>query len=271
MRTGITNRYFRFISLHLQIIVVNLIVICFETLPASAESLISDLSSQDIRITSNFTGADIVLFGSIERDARTVSRAGQYDIVVTISGPRQTVVTRKKERYLGLWINRDSRTYDNVPKFYCYTSTVAINDIADIKILRKFEIGFDNLALMEPATGERLPHDSDEFKEALQRIRQKNKLYCPEPGEVTHLSRNLFRASIRLPATAPVGDYQVRIFLFIGGAFLDSQKRTIRVSKTGFEQQAHNLAHQIPLAYGGISVLLALLVGWLGGVLFRRS
>ncbi len=32
-----------------------------------------------------------------------------YDLVVTVTGPQQTVVTRRKERVLGIWVNVDSR------------------------------------------------------------------------------------------------------------------------------------------------------------------
>ena len=43
----------------------------------------------------------------VERDAATVPRRGGYDIVVTVTGPRQTLVTRRKERVLGIWVNVD--------------------------------------------------------------------------------------------------------------------------------------------------------------------
>jgi uncharacterized protein (TIGR02186 family) len=66
--------------------------------PACAERLISALSTSRVLIASNFTGADVVLFGSVERDAQTVARRGGYDIVVTVTGPRENVVTFRKQR-----------------------------------------------------------------------------------------------------------------------------------------------------------------------------
>ena len=83
--------------------------------PASAERLISTLSTSRVLIASNFTGADVVLFGSVERDAQTVARRGGYDIVVTVSGPRETIVTFRKQRIAGIWVNADSRTFVRVP------------------------------------------------------------------------------------------------------------------------------------------------------------
>ena len=72
--------------------------------PAAAERLVSTLSTSRVLIASNFTGADVVLFGSVERDAQTVARRGGYDIVVTVTGPRETIVTFRKaarRRHLG--------------------------------------------------------------------------------------------------------------------------------------------------------------------------
>ena len=44
-------------------------------------------------------------------------RRGGYDIVVTVTGPRQTLRTRRKERVLGIWVNVDSREFVNAPSY----------------------------------------------------------------------------------------------------------------------------------------------------------
>src|SRR5437868_14956061 len=79
--------------------------------PAQAERLITTLSTSRVLISSNFTGTDVVLFGSVERDAQTVARRGGYDIVVTVTGPRVHVVTLRKERLFGIWVYADSRPF----------------------------------------------------------------------------------------------------------------------------------------------------------------
>ena len=85
--------------------------------PAAAERLITTLSTSRVLIASNFTGADVVLFGSVERDAQTVARRGGYDIVVTVTGPRETIVTFRKQRVAGIWVNADQRTFVKVPSY----------------------------------------------------------------------------------------------------------------------------------------------------------
>ena len=83
--------------------------------PASAERLVTSLSTHQVMISSNFTGTELVLFGSIERDAATVPRRGGYDLIVTVIGPREGMVTRRKSRFLGIWTNTQSYTFDRAP------------------------------------------------------------------------------------------------------------------------------------------------------------
>ena len=71
-------------------------VLLFAIVPAAAERLIIALSTSDIRIDSGFTGDAITVFGVIERDAATVSRASAYDVAVVVRGPSEPVVAPTK-------------------------------------------------------------------------------------------------------------------------------------------------------------------------------
>ena len=65
------------------------------SVPAAAERLVVSLSNHRVMVTSNFTGEELVLFGGIEQDGASRTRPGGYDIIVTVTGPRQTVVTKR--------------------------------------------------------------------------------------------------------------------------------------------------------------------------------
>ena len=60
------------------------LILVLAGLPASAERLITSLSNHQVLVTSSFAGIELVLFGSIERDAATVSRKGEFNIIVTV-------------------------------------------------------------------------------------------------------------------------------------------------------------------------------------------
>ena len=51
------------------------------TAPAQAENLIVSLSNHRIQVTSNFSGEDLVLFGTIEPDGPGARLRGRYDVV----------------------------------------------------------------------------------------------------------------------------------------------------------------------------------------------
>ena len=72
--------------------------------PAQAERLIVSVSNHRVTVTPNYSGEELVLFGSVEKDATTPANRN-YDLVVTVAGPRADMVTRRKERRFGIWIN----------------------------------------------------------------------------------------------------------------------------------------------------------------------
>ena len=79
-------------------------------------------------MTSSFTGTAIVLFGTVEPDTpASRRRTSGYDLPPPSPARRQTLVTRKKERMLGIWTNVDSRTFVNVPSYLAVLSTRPID------------------------------------------------------------------------------------------------------------------------------------------------
>jgi uncharacterized protein (TIGR02186 family) len=241
--------------------------------PATAESLVAATSTTVVKISSNFSGTDVTVFGTIERDRATVSRAEEYRLAVQLVGPRETVVARRKERRFGLWINRESRVYVDVPSFYAVLTTGSITELATPATLKRYQVGLDNMLL--PVKAEANVEETDpelaDFRAAFLRLKLKTGLYQELPGTVSFLTPNLFRATVPLPANVPVGRYRVQVVLFQEGVPLAEHGSDIVVSKSGFEQFVFDLAFSNPVLYGLGSVSLALLTGWLGGVLFRRD
>src|SRR6266436_1762889 len=100
-------------------------------LPAAGERLVASLSNHRVMVTSNFVGEELVLFGGIEQDAASRPRRGGYDIVVTVAGPRQSVMTFRKARVLGIWVNADSRVFENAPAYLAVLSNRPLDAITN--------------------------------------------------------------------------------------------------------------------------------------------
>src|SRR6201992_4435599 len=79
--------------------------------PAQAERRIVSVSNHRVTVTPNYSGEELVLFGSVEKDASTPAGRDSYDLVVTVRGPLADMVTRRKERKLGIWVNTDYREF----------------------------------------------------------------------------------------------------------------------------------------------------------------
>ena len=239
--------------------------------PATAETLIAAASAHRVAITSNFNGTDITVYGSVERDSVTVSRAAGYDIAVTLTGPRRTVVTRRKDRVVGLWVNSASRTYD-APSFYAVATTRPIAELAEPAVLDAHQIGTDNLILPEVIPGGvEVMVGSPEFRAAFLAQQRKAGLYAEYPGTVRFLGPHLFSTTLPIPAEVPLGHYTLEVVLLSDGSPVARHVSEIDVAKIGFEQQVFDLAAHSGMIYGLVSVLIALFTGWLGGALFRRD
>lgn len=237
--------------------------------PASAERLTVGLSSPDVRINSNFTGVPITVFGAIERDANTISRAGGYDVAIMVTGPSESVAVRRKDRILGIWANAASETFFAVPSFYAVASSGGIDTLAGKPVLSRLDLGFDNIGFVPLEN----MNDSttEEFRHAFVRLKQQIGLYAENPESVDFLGDTVFRTTIWVPANVAVGPYKVRAFLFSDGALLARQEEQFRILKTGFEQWVFTFSREQSFIYGVLCVVLALFTGWLAGVIFRRD
>jgi uncharacterized protein (TIGR02186 family) len=238
---------------------------------AHSESLIVSVSNHRITVTPNYSGEELVLFGSIERDGKPRERA-DYDIVVTVSGPRADMVTRRKERKLGIWVNVDSREFIQVPSYLGIFSNRPIEDIAAPDVQRRQQIGLNNFFLPQ-----RIGPDvanvvaSDPFRIAFVQLRTNHGLYREQTSAVTFLTPTLFRTGIPLPADVPIGTYDVDIKLLAGGMLIAKTETAFEIVKIGFEQFVANAARQHGLLYGLATALMALMTGWLASVVFRKD
>jgi uncharacterized protein (TIGR02186 family) len=238
---------------------------------ARAEELVTDLSDHLIAIESNFTGAEILLFGAVEADSSEI-RALAKDIVVVLRGPAETLVVRRKQRKLGIWLNAQSRSYKKVPSYYAVVSTRPLALIASSDVLERHRIGLSHLKIGGGSDGGRQPVKAEKmFQSALIRLKVKDRLYRETSDGVLFLGDTLFRAKIALPANVQAGYYTAEVFLFRNGRVLHAQTSPLYINKSGFERFVYNLAQRQPALYGILAVLCALFAGWLAAVLLRRG
>jgi uncharacterized protein (TIGR02186 family) len=235
-----------------------------------AERLVLTLSSQRVAISSNFTGTELAVFGIVERDGQSVARAGNYDVVITVRGPREAITIRRKDALGPIWINRDQQKFVGVPTLLAVYATRPLADIVSGPLQRRMRIGIAAIVSGSDFTYERGMAD-DAFRAALVRLKARDNLYVERGRGVEFVTDTAFRARIPLPATAPLGDYDIEAAVISGGTVLTRETTHFAVMKAGFEEQISALARDHSLLYGLVTAAMALTFGWIASVIFRRD
>lgn len=228
------------------------------------------LSTDAVYITSDFSGADLTIFGALENPDTQVLRQGRYDVIVVLEGPPRPTVVRKKSRVVGMWINTESVAFKDVPASYSIAMTRQPQDITDAASYRRLALRAQNIFL-QPVSPVVNQTTLEEFSAAMLDRKTAAGLYSERIGGVQFLSQSLFRATLYLAPHVPVGTHRARAFLFRNGVFVRETSTGLTIRKAGLEQRLYEFAHDEGFTYGILAVLLAMVTGWLGSIIFRKS
>ncbi|MBE3639403.1 TIGR02186 family protein [Mangrovicoccus algicola] len=232
---------------------------------AQAEEVVLGLSQDEVAITATFDGSSILIFGAVKREAPPPTDL-PLDVVIAVQGPTETVTVRKKARRFGIWINSGAVEIDVAPSFYAVATTrplsVALSQTEDLRHRVSLDRAVRTIGAAEEA------QDAPSYLAALKRLRQGEGSYLVREGAVALDQETLFRTSIRMPANLTVGNYKTRIFLTRGGQVVDSYETVIYVHKVGLERWTFSLAHEQPLVYGALSLIIAIAAGWAASAAF---
>ena len=231
---------------------------------ARAERLIATIAPSKISISANYSGRDIVVFGAI---AGTEKPQRNYDVVVTVVGPRQDLIVRRKERVWGIWVNRSSSILIGVPSYLAVSANRPFGNIASSEILRYQRLGLKNRVFLDQAVD-----PDDPFQINLINARIQEGLFVEEPRGVTFFSPTTFRAEIPLPKSAQTGNYKVEVQILADGRPIDETfSSAFDVEKTGLPEFVVTSSINHSLLYGLAMMGLALSAGWFASVAFRRN
>ena len=243
-----------------------LLLLAVPAAPVAAETVVLGLSQDEVSITTTFDGSDVLIFGAVKRDA-PAPEGPPLEIAITVAGPEEPVIVRRKERVAGIWVNTEAMRMDSAPSYYAVATTSALSDTLSFTEDLRHHI---SIPLAIRSVGEREGvTDPEAYRAALIRIRAEAGQYQIGEGEVQLEEETLFRARIELPANLREGPYEIRIFLARDGRVIDTYMGTIQVRKVGFERMLYTLAHERPLVYGLMSVAIAIAAGWGASAAFR--
>lgn len=228
--------------------------------PASADTVVADLSSHLIAITTGFTGATVVLFGAVDEPA---------DVIAVVRGPDHDVTIWRKGKVLGIWANAEAVTFANMPSFYAVGASRPLESILSPSAAALYRIGLDNLKFTTKS--DVAPDRLRLFIDGLVGVEQRAGVFSSTVGKIAFLGDRLFRTTITFPANIPTGTYLVEILLVRDKDVVGGQTTPLIVSKVGVDAAVYDFARNRSLAYGAIAVIMAVMAGWLASLPFRHS
>jgi len=261
------------------IVVLSLAVALAAAIPVRAqtrppETIEADVSTRSVAITPDYTGTEILIFGTVEHSRQPSAEAGTYDIVAVVEGMSLPAIVRRKSRVGGLWINTDSVRFSSFPSFYGIATTRPLDEIAEPQTLATYQIGFGYVRMVPSGSirwAPSTPEEAEEYRTAAIRLKKKDRLFVQSDYGVTFRGRSLFRATISLPANVPVGPLTTRLFLFKDGKMLSQYKSEVMMERTGLERFLHDAANDSPFLYGLSTVLIAGAAGLFAAFALRRG
>lgn len=240
-----------------------LITIAF---PVQAEKIVADMSQNRVAITANFDGSEILIFGAVQRDTPAPD-TDPLEVIITVSGPPKPTTVRKKDKRAGIWVNVDSFELHEAPSFYAIATTAPLTEILNETEDQLYRISIPQ-AIHSAAPGSTSEKERA-FTQSLIRIQSAADLYQENPGTVVLNDDTLFNTSVKLPSNLTEGHFTTRIFLTRGGQVVDLFQTEIEVQKVGLERWLYSLAHEKPLIYGIMSLVIAIVAGWGASAAFR--
>lgn len=223
------------------------------------EGVVLGLSQQNVRITADFDGSEVLIFGAVKREAPLPE--DEIDVIITIAGPSTPLVVRKKDWRFGIWINTESAEVRSAPSFYAVSSSRPLSEILSETADSIYRITAPRAVWTLGSEGE--------FSEAVLRIRHDTGLYQLNEATIDVADQTLFRTSISMPSNLTEGEYRTRVFLLRNQNVVSDFETVIDVHKVGLERFLYNLSRDQSLIYGLLSIAIAIAAGWGASAIFR--
>lgn len=227
--------------------------------------LVPEVSQSRIEVRQGFTGTNLLLYGAVIEPG---SDSPEYDIVVVLKGPAESIRMREKERLAGIWMNAGSSDFRSAPSFFAVASSRPVDELVDERTAAIFELGTRFIQLSP--VGEIEPIEQARFARGLVDMRQREGLYSEDPQGVRISEGVLYQARIDLPSNVTTGPYTAETFAISNGRVVASATAKIDVVKVGLEGRVVLEANRNSFLYGAFAIFLSLSMGLLAGRFFAR-
>jgi hypothetical protein len=246
-------------------------ILCFLALfpPCSrAQGSYIDCSPNLIKVRAFFHGAWVNIHGTCPSGTK---------VVVEVVGEDEKEILMKMGRRGPLWMNVAEVHIEGVPNLYLLlghseTSLATPSNEVDFRDGKNGDYG---RLLQRARISESHADEAEKVKlfDEFVSLKESESLYGILPNAIKVEPRGdgeYFEGRFWLPPRVYAGDYEVRPLLVTGNEIYQGSSTKIRVVRVGLPAILSSLALRQPALYGILAVVVAMAMGLLMGVVFRR-
>jgi hypothetical protein len=223
----------------------------------------------DLRLIPNSISIGALFSGMLVRVVGEIP-AGS-NAVVEVIGKRIEEQVLRKGRHLDIWMNEGEIDIENSPCLYFALST---DPSAFSRWGADAQYGYTALRKQASFTGDTAGMTSSEVFQEFVDLKQQENLYRLLPGALKMSpsagNRMSVEGTFRIPSRVTPGDYVVRLSVVSQGRKLRSETAHLVIHMVGLPAFLATLARRHGALYGLLAIAIAVIFGFLVGVLFKR-
>ncbi len=231
--------------------------------------VVTSASKNLIEIGLSYHGEQIHFFG--------VSPVRDCDLIIRLTAEKSEEMKLSMKGRVGpFWMAVKQYEVTGAPFMYKIHSTKPIDQIVSPETAQELGLGYSAVQKqmkMHLARGEASPQDADLVFKGLVKIKEDANLYniVSDPARLEVAEGRLYKHYFRFPPAATEGRYLVESFAFKDGQLVGYGRDFIQIKKVGLEYWLTDISQNYPLFFGIMAVLIALGVGLLVGMIFKKG
>ncbi|MDD5758897.1 MAG: TIGR02186 family protein [Desulfobulbaceae bacterium] len=231
--------------------------------PCQSKAVTCQVTPSLIEITMGYHGMPIEIKGE--------SAPGDDVIVKVTSAPGDAHLKYKGKAAGIFWMKLGTLIFKNIPGTYLVSTSAPIDTALSPAERDQNAIGFDALKKVVEINAEHgdLPA-GDWFKEFLE-FKKKEKVYSLKEGDVQVSANGGYTLTLNWPFQAQPGVYTVEVITAKNGAITGKSESSVKVEMTGMVAKISDLASNQRALYGTLAILVALIVGFAVGNIFKKG
>ncbi len=194
------------------------------------------------------------------------------DVIVKVTAGQDDIHLKYKGKAAGLvWMKLGTLIFENLPGTYLLSTSRQIDLTLSQDAREQYGIGYEALqkkAVIKAEHGE-LPA-GDWFAQFID-FKSNEQIYALNEGGVQVDANGGYSLSLNWPYQAQPGKYTVEVITARNGEVTGKTETAITVEMTGFVGKISALASQRRAIYGIIAIVVALVVGFAVGNIFKKG